>query len=144
MCVSEKRRFRLGCLCVGIESLEATGYVEEEGKGYSLEFPEKHSLQLCCGEGFSIWQASWDARLEQPVCRSCTGGHLPRPSITAASTAPVPVLLLPPISLPPVCSRLGTGSTERCVCAEVVAVKISWEGEDIPSVCSKQCGSVCE
>lgn len=33
---------------------------------------------------------------------------------------------------------------EVCVCAEVVAVKISWEGGDTPSVCSKQCGSVCE
>ncbi|XP_010290571.1 PREDICTED: rho GTPase-activating protein 15, partial [Phaethon lepturus] len=70
----------------GIErNQEATGYVEEEGKGYSLEFPEKHSLQFCCGEGFSIWQASWDARLEQPVCRSCTRGHLPRPAVSHRS-----------------------------------------------------------
>lgn len=68
--------------------------MEEEGKGYSLEFPEKHSLQFCCREGFSIWQASWDARLEEPVCRSCTGGHLPRPSITTASPMLAPGLLL--------------------------------------------------
>lgn len=43
-------------------------------------FPEKHSLQFCCGEGFSIWRASWDARLEQPVCRSCTG-RTPSPAV---------------------------------------------------------------
>lgn len=50
---------------------------------------------------------------------------------------------LPPISLPPVCSGLGTGSAQGPVCRGG-GCESSWKGRDAPSVRSKQCGSVCE